>query len=67
MDTNPTITEMAANALDAFKEAALTGFSLTAEEEQTRRLEICGGCEFYNKAANRCTKCGCYLILKTSI
>jgi hypothetical protein len=33
--------------------------------ESQRRLEICGRCEFFRKADQRCSKCGCYMAVKT--
>lgn len=35
------------------------------EDEAKRRLSICDNCEFYNKQRSRCTKCGCYMAIKT--
>lgn len=29
------------------------------------RLKICQGCEFFESAANRCRKCGCFMSVKT--
>jgi Family of unknown function (DUF6171) len=31
----------------------------------TQRLNICRGCEFFNGAEQRCTKCGCFMAVKT--
>lgn len=29
------------------------------------RLSICSGCEFFDKVAQRCSKCGCKMAVKT--
>ena len=42
-----------------------SGFKNASEEEQKRRLDICHGCEFFDKSQNRCSKCSCYLSWKT--
>ena len=34
-----------------------------SDAEQKRRLDICNKCEFLQN--NRCTKCGCFLSIKT--
>jgi hypothetical protein len=31
------------------------------------RLEICNTCEFLNKRMIKCTKCGCFMNLKTTL
>ena len=36
-----------------------------SDEEKNKRLNICRGCEFFDKVAERCSKCGCYMALKT--
>ena len=33
--------------------------------EAEKRLEICKSCEFFEKNAQRCSKCGCYMAVKT--
>jgi hypothetical protein len=34
-------------------------------EEATKRLNICESCPFFDKARQRCQKCGCYMAVKT--
>ncbi len=33
--------------------------------EAEKRLDICKGCEFFDSLSQRCSKCGCYLSVKT--
>jgi len=35
------------------------------EVEADKRLDICKGCEFFDSLSQRCSKCGCYLTVKT--
>jgi uncharacterized paraquat-inducible protein A len=35
------------------------------DDAATQRLNICKGCEFFNSAEQRCTKCGCFMAVKT--
>lgn len=37
------------------------------EELVASRLEICNSCTFLNKKTVRCTKCGCFMKLKTTL
>lgn len=65
----PSLLEMGKNlvktAADVAK-GAVTGQGLNlTEEEKNARLSICESCEFYNAAQSRCTKCGCYMAVKT--
>jgi hypothetical protein len=34
-------------------------------EEANRRLSICRGCEFFEALSQRCSRCGCFLAVKT--
>lgn len=36
-----------------------------SKEEAEKRESICKSCEFYEKSSSRCTKCGCFLAVKT--
>jgi hypothetical protein len=36
-----------------------------SDDEKNRRLSICNSCEFYIKEQERCSKCGCYMAVKT--
>ncbi len=31
------------------------------------RLEICNGCEFFNRRMVKCKKCGCFMKLKSTL
>ncbi len=35
-------------------------------DNKEERLEVCKGCQYYNAAKNKCTRCGCNLTLKTA-
>jgi hypothetical protein len=64
----PTVKEMASNlGKDVVNnvQSLLAGNPLKAEDETAKkRKEICQGCDAYNKAQDRCTKCGCYMAVK---
>jgi hypothetical protein len=34
-------------------------------EEANRRLSICKGCQFFESLSQRCSRCGCFLSMKT--
>lgn len=36
-----------------------------SDEEKNRRLSICNSCEFFIRDQERCSKCGCYMAVKT--
>lgn len=44
--------------------ASGNSFKVT-EGEANARLEICKTCEFFNATQQRCSKCGCYMAVKT--
>jgi hypothetical protein len=54
-------------ALRVAKAAAAGEKIVVSALEQDRRLAICRGCEFFVKAKASCSKCGCYLNLKTRL
>ena len=65
----PSIAEMGKNlvqtAVDTVKSAvAGEGISI-ADTQAADRLAICEACEFYKDT--RCTKCGCYMAVKTHL
>jgi hypothetical protein len=43
------------------------GSARSPEELSEYRLEICRSCEFYKPKFNKCSKCGCFMKLKTSL
>lgn len=65
----PSMTNMAKNVLGSmFKTAksAVTGHGVRVEKEEAdRRLSICRGCPFFRRTDERCSKCGCYMAVKT--
>lgn len=36
-------------------------------DEKARRLAICKGCEFFRESSKTCSKCGCFMSLKTTL
>jgi hypothetical protein len=65
----PSLTSMAKNVVqttvDTVKTVAAGNSVNLQAEEANKRKAICNGCEFYNKHQERCTKCGCYMAIKT--
>ena len=65
----PSMTSMAKNVMGSvFKSAksAITGHGVRVEKEEAdRRLAICRGCPFFRHTDERCSKCGCYMAVKT--
>ena len=64
----PSIPRMAANlGNDVIKTvksvASGDGFKVD-DTEANKRKTVCEGCEFFNKAQERCTKCGCFMAVK---
>lgn len=37
------------------------------EEEFKRRMSICRSCEFFKPRTEQCSKCGCFMKLKTKL
>ena len=37
------------------------------EELKAYRMSICRTCPFFSKTGERCTKCGCFMTLKTTL
>lgn len=47
-------------------QSVVAGNSLNVtDEEKNRRFDICKACEFFRPDSQRCSKCGCYMSLKT--
>ena len=65
----PTVTQMAKNVVqttvDTVKTVAAGNSATLNEQEVNKRKAICDGCDAFNKAQQRCTKCGCYMAVKT--
>jgi hypothetical protein len=66
MASIPTMVKnLAETAINTVKIAA-TGESIkVSDEEANSRKNICNSCPFFNKAQERCNKCGCYMAIKT--
>ena len=64
----PSIPQMAKNfGNDIIKnvKSVAAGNAINADQEEAnKRKGICNSCEFFNKAQDRCTKCGCYMAVK---
>jgi len=65
----PTIGAMARNLAQSVSrnvQSVSAGNNLRlTQEEANSRLDICNTCEFFNKVQSRCTKCGCFMAVKT--
>jgi hypothetical protein len=66
----PSLGEQVKNFGSSFHElvsSAVQGNRLLAPKDtQLARLETCKSCEFFDTSQERCTKCGCYLRVKTA-
>jgi hypothetical protein len=64
----PAVPQMAKNlGNDIIKtvKSVASGNGLKSDDAQANsRKAICNSCEFFNKAQDRCTKCGCYMAVK---
>jgi hypothetical protein len=67
----PSIPDQAKNIVSLVQDAisdVLKGNQLFAsDEEQTRRMDICKKCEYFNEEDVRCRHCGCFLKQKVSL
>jgi hypothetical protein len=67
----PSIPQMARNlGQDIVKtvKSVAAGNAINADsQEANQRKSICNTCEFFNKAQDRCTKCGCFMAVKVYI
>ena len=65
----PPKAEMLGNAMSSVVKMVYEGASgnqvKLSKEEAATRLEICNGCEFFRKSDQRCSKCGCFMAIKT--
>jgi hypothetical protein len=59
----PPAKSMVKNLAQSMTQWVKNGFKLATEDQLKKRLEICAGCEFWDKEAlggtGRCKKCGC--------
>ncbi len=60
----PSLIDKAVSLGKAIVSQAVEGFPETDDVEFKRRISICETCEFHNKSADSCNKCGCYLSFK---
>ena len=58
----PSADEMIANLVMDGAKWAKDGFKLSKNTK--KRLAICNACEFFDKEAARCLKCGCFMNAK---
>lgn len=65
----PQLAKQAANLRRALFDWAVSGFSMTDEAEQARRLSICRACEWFDPGPTRCRHmgCGCWLEKKVRL
>jgi len=67
----PSIPQMAKNlGQDIFKtvKSVAAGNPINVDsQEANKRKNICNSCEFFNKAQERCLKCGCYMAVKAYV
>lgn len=65
---NPSAFKMAQNitrtAIDSIKTVAAGNSINVTSQEADKRKAICDKCDAYNKAQQRCTKCGCFIAVK---
>lgn len=57
--------DLSVTVMRALREAVKTGKVLAPEHDVRKRLETCNLCEY--KTGVRCSKCGCYISLKTAV
>lgn len=67
--TMPSPIQMAKNlaktAVDTVKSVAAGNPINATSDVINNRKNICNSCQFFNKAQDRCTKCGCNMAIKT--
>lgn len=64
-DNLPGFFETAKNFTKSAAEHIADGMKNTEKTLQEKRMDVCRRCEFFIKETERCSKCGCYLQLKT--
>lgn len=67
----PSLKEMAFSITQAVKDslvqAATNGYVITNNTKLAKRMNICSECEFLIAESSRCSKCGCYMNVKTRL
>lgn len=61
----PSLWQQAKNLTKSVIDHAKTGGQNVTSEEKQARLDICNGCQFFDKKNSRCGKCGCMMQIKT--
>jgi Family of unknown function (DUF6171) len=65
----PSVKDMAKSFIDSAKDVVAGAISgeniLVSDDVRESRLEICRSCEFFEKVKSRCSKCGCFMEIKT--
>lgn len=61
----PSARRQAINMVKAVSEHARSGWRTAPVELAESRMSVCRGCEFLTKT-DRCTKCGCHMLVKTT-
>lgn len=56
---------MTYNILDVVKDELRGTADKLTKEEQQKRLDVCKSCEFLTKLTQQCSKCGCFVAMKT--
>lgn len=56
---------LAKTTVETIKSVAVGNSLNVQNEEAEKRKKICESCNFYNTPQQRCTKCGCYMAIKT--
>lgn len=57
----PSLWQQMKNLTGSMIHYAKNGFGNVSEEEYTKRIAICEGCEFFEKNHRRCFRCGCFV------
>lgn len=63
----PRMTLNAASAVGAEASARFAHVPPVPDEECARRIAICLACEFFRHDDKRCSKCGCFMEIKSSL
>jgi hypothetical protein len=70
-NNTPPLKEMVFGLTDAIKDSIQNlvsrGVILAKEEVADKRMQLCLDCEFFIKDQCRCSKCGCFMKVKTRL
>lgn len=59
--------QTASSFMETMKDFATSGFKVSDDEKYQKRIEICMGCDSFDKQALRCTECTCFMQTKAKI